>query len=242
MDFIKFVQDNFAHVAPILLAALIGLAITIERFRALVFSYPIRQSASFFEKIRILTLADKISEAIVLCDKNKGKPAANIVREGLLRAHQPEVMIEHGLEIALGEAQDRVKARTGFLSTIANVATLLGLFGTIVGLVQSFEAVGHASAQQRSALLAAGISTAMNATMLGLAVAIPAMVAFSFLMNRANRLNAELDRCVVRVLDILKQRHLATEAFQPGEAITAPPGLSVGQITTQSALSKAEMV
>jgi biopolymer transport protein ExbB len=94
-----------------------------------------------------------------------------------------------------------VQKRTVFLATIANVATLLGLFGTIAGLIQAFEAVGAADAQQKSALLAQGISTAMNATMLGLAVAIPCMIAFSFLMNRTNQLTGDIEQSAIRALD-----------------------------------------
>jgi hypothetical protein len=97
------------------------------------------------------------------------------------------------------------------VATIANVATLLGLLGTIAGLIHSFEAVGHADAQQKAALLAAGISTAMNATMLGLGVAIPCMVAFSFLVNRQNQLIGDVDQSAVQILDILKQRYYAAE-------------------------------
>ena len=150
-------------------------------------------------------------EAIAFCERYRSKLIAQVVREGLLRAHQPESLIEHGLEIAIGEASEKVQARTGFLATIANVATLMGLFGTIIGLIASFEAVGAASAQQRSALLAQGISTAMNATMMGLGVAIPCMLAYAFLMNKANRLNAELDQSAVRTLDLLKQRYFASD-------------------------------
>ena len=139
-----------------------------------------------------------------------------------MRAHQPDEMVEHGLEIAVGEATDRIRARTGFLSTIANVSTLLGLLGTILGLVQSFEAVGNANAQARSALLAAGISTAMNATMIGLGVAIPCMIAYSYLMNRSNRLVSELNRAAVRVLDMLKQRHYSAQEFAHGPTPPAP--------------------
>lgn len=111
---------------------------------------------------------------------------------------------------------------------IANVATLLGLLGTILGLIQSFEAVGNASAQQRSALLAAGISTAMNATMLGLAVAIPCMVAFSLLVNKSNKLNAEVERAAVRVMEMIKQRYFAGENSPGGggNVKTIQPGHS----------------
>lgn len=206
---LQFIQENFMHVAPILVAGVLGAVIILERTLAIFFSYPMPHPRGFFDKIRNYVLNERIGEAIAFCEHYRGKPIANVVREGLLRAHQPESVITHGLEIAVGEAQERIQARTSFLAMIANVATLLGLLGTIMGLIQSFEAVGTASAQQRSALLAAGISTAMNATMLGLAVAIPCMIAFSFLTNRSNRLNAEVERAAVRVMDVIKQRYFA---------------------------------
>ncbi len=216
-SFFNFIAENFWHVMPILASAAIAMIIILERGRALIFAYPLSQSRVFFDKIRDLVMSDRITDAIALCDRYKSKPMAYVVKEGLLRAHQPETLIEHGLQIAVGEVNERITARTSFLATIANVATLLGLFGTIMGLIQSFEAVGNANAQQRSALLANGISTAMNATMMGLAVAIPCMIAFSYLINRTNRLTAELDRSAVRILDLLKQRYYRTDSPTPEE-------------------------
>jgi biopolymer transport protein ExbB/TolQ len=204
--FINFIRHDFGHAAPILAAGGFGVAIILERIRALVFAYPIRNTPQFVEKIRDLVMADRVAEALTYTEQMGSKPAALVVREALLRAHQPEDLIHDGLELAVSEATQKVTARTAFLATIANVATLLGLFGTILGLIQSFQAVGSASAQQRSALLAQGISTAMNATMMGLAVAIPCMVAFSYLMNRSNRLNAEVEQMAMRMMDIIKQR------------------------------------
>jgi biopolymer transport protein ExbB len=218
----QFIQEHFAHVAPILAAGAIALVITFERLVALMWSYPLERPRAFYDKIRNLVLNERISEAVAYCERHRSKPAANIVREGLLRAHQPESVIAHGLEIAVGEAHEKIGARTAFLATIANVATLLGLFGTIMGLIQSFDAVGSANAQQRSALLAAGISTAMNATMLGLAVAIPCMIIYSYLTNRTNKLNAEAERAAVRVMDFIKQRYFA------GGHHDEPPGASHG--------------
>jgi hypothetical protein len=119
-------------------------------------------------------------------------------------------MIEDGLRIATHEAQSLVQKRIGYLATIANVSTLLGLFGTILGLIHSFEAVGHADAQQKSALLSAGISTAMNATLLGLGVAIPCMIAYSFLVNRANQLTSQIEDASLKTMDLLKQRFYST--------------------------------
>ncbi len=210
-NFFDFIRNHFFHAAPILAVGIVGAAILVERYRALAWVYPLRNSAQFYERLRDLIMSDRLAEAIAYCDQFGDKPVAQITREGLLRAHQPEVLIEDGLEIAVSEASQRITKRTQFLSTIANVATLLGLFGTILGLIQSFQAVGAAAAQERSALLAAGISTAMNATMLGLGVAIPAMMAFSFLMNRTNRLNVESEQAAVRILDLIRQRYYVAE-------------------------------
>jgi len=204
--FIDFILGNIGHIAPILIAAVVALAIIGERFKVLFQTYPLAGRHKFYERIRELVLADKIQDAIALCDQYPTKPAAQVAKEGLLRAHLPEEMINDGLNLVVGEWSESITKRTGFLSMIANVATLLGLFGTIAGLIQSFEAVGFADPQQKSAILAAGISTAMNATMMGLGVAIPAMVAFSFLMNKSNRLIGELDQCVLATLDIIRQR------------------------------------
>ncbi|MBK7963306.1 MAG: MotA/TolQ/ExbB proton channel family protein [Bdellovibrionales bacterium] len=203
---LKFIIENFSHVFPILLSGMFALVIVVERTAALVWTYNIAGFEPFIERVKMLVLKDRITEAIALCESYRSKPAARVVREGLMRANQPEQLIEHGLEIAVGDALEKINLRTAFLGTIANIATLFGLLGTIVGLVQSFDAVGSANAQDRASLLAKGISVAMNATMLGLGVAIPAMIAFSLLTNRANRLTAQVDSSAVRIKDLLKQR------------------------------------
>lgn len=221
MDFFK---NNLGHVAPILIAGVIALAIIIERSKALFQTYALKDTEGFFNQLRTLILAGKTNEALALCDQSIEKPVAKIAKQGLLRAHQPEHLIENGLHIEVSKATQAIQKRTGFLATIANVATLLGLFGTIAGLIHSFEAVGHADPQQKSALLAAGISTAMNATMLGLAIAIPCMVAFSFLMNRSNRLISEVEQSAVQTLDILKQRYFAVEEWITNDAHSKDDG------------------
>lgn len=205
---IQFLFENLAHMMPIIACGVIAIAIILERFRALVFVYPMGKTNAFFEKVRNLVIADRISEAVAFCDRYGSKPVARIVKEGLMRAHQPEEIVQHGLDLEVGESIDRIKARTNYLSMIANVSTLLGLIGTILGLIQSFEAVGSANAQQRSALLAQGISMAMNHTLWGLSVAVPCMVCYSFLMNKTNRLKSEFDRAVVRTLDVIQQRYI----------------------------------
>jgi biopolymer transport protein ExbB len=211
-EFFEFIRNSFGHVLPILIAAGFAIAIIVERSLALYSRYPIQNIEGFFGKITDLVMAGKVAEAVSVCDKLSQKPAAGVVKEALLRAHQPEQLIENGIELAVGKAVQSVQRGTQFLATIANVATLLGLLGTIAGLIQSFQAVGQADPAQKANLLTAGISQAMNATMMGLAVAIPCMVAYSFLTNRSNRLVAELDQAAVQTLDILKQRFYSVQS------------------------------
>ncbi len=212
MDFLTFLKDHWMHVAPILLAAAFAVAIVIERFQTLYRSYPMKDTHGFFDQIGRHVIDGNVQGALSHCEQQGQKPVAVVVKQALLRAQQPEALIESALEISIHEAQQSIQRRTAFLSTIANVATLLGLFGTIAGLISSFEAVGAADPQQKSALLAAGISTAMNATMMGLAVAIPCMVAFSFLMSQSNRVMAEVEQGAVRILDLLKQRYYRVQS------------------------------
>lgn len=212
MNFLEFIRTNLSHALPILIVGGFGIAIIVERAKALFVTYPIQDKKGFFDKITELVLSGKTSDAVLVCDNLPHKPLAQVVKAALIRSHLPETMIEHGLQISVGEATQAVHKRTAFLSTIANVATLLGLFGTIAGLINSFEAVGHADPQQKSALLAAGISTAMNATMLGLAVAIPCMIAFAFYTNRSNRLVADIENNAIRTLEIIKQSYYRVES------------------------------
>jgi biopolymer transport protein ExbB len=209
---VELVKENLLHIGPVLLVGLIGILIIIERLVSLFIRFPIINQKYFFEKIRELVLANKVLEAISVCEGYSSKPVARIVKEALMRAHQPEALIDNGLEISVNEAIQEVSARTPYLATIANVATLIGLLGTIIGLMHAFEAIGSANAQQKASLLAAGISTAMNATMIGLAVAIPCMICFSFLMAKTNRLIGDIEQAAVRISDFILQHYFDAES------------------------------
>lgn len=215
-NLIEFLKDNFFHVAPIIMAGVFAIAIIMERTTALVMTYPLGSVNSFMDKIRDHVMANRVGEAVTLCERYRSKPVAKVVKQALLRAHQPESLIEDGIEIVVAEAHEQIQNRTPYIATIANVSTLLGLFGTIIGLIHSFEAVGMVAAQQKAQMLAAGISTAMNATMMGLGVAIPSMVAYSFLMNKTNKLTAQVDQTAVKILDIIKQRYYDAEVQASG--------------------------
>ena len=203
MEFFEFMKNNFMHVAPILISALIAVAIILERAQTLFRVYSIQNTEGFFDKIKDLVSKGRMNDAVALCNTFAGKPCAEVVKSGLERVHQPEELIMNSIEMTRNKYAEKIQKRTSYLATIANVATLLGLLGTIAGLVESFAAVGHADPQQKAALLANGISTAMNATMLGLGVAVPCMIIFSFYINKANRLVSELEAAGLMTLDAI---------------------------------------
>lgn len=113
--------------------------------------------------------------------------------------------------------------RVGFLSMLGNVATLTGLLGTITGMIKSFAAVANANPADKAALLAAGISEAMNATAFGLITAIPALLAFAILQNRANILAEDMNQAALKAFNWLSYSYdpIATKA-QVGKTGRAP--------------------
>jgi biopolymer transport protein ExbB len=100
----------------------------------------------------------------------------------------------------------RLTRRLQYLPMMANVATLIGLFGTIYGLKGAFASVGAASAADRSGKLAEGIAIALNATGFGLATAIPLTVAHSYLAAQAEQIIEEVDEFSVRLINALVER------------------------------------
>lgn len=224
MDLMTFIKHHFWHAAPILACAMAGLVIAIERFIAFNDIYALKERGQFFEKLKIYVMADRLRDAIALCNLHDRKPLAHVVRQGLIRAHQPEEMVQDGMAMAVIQAQRLIQKRTAYLATIANVATLLGLFGTIAGLISSFDAIGKADPSRKSELLAAGISTAMTATMMGLGVAIPCMVIYSLLMNKQNRLVSELNESAIETMDIIRQRYYTQSPAGPSGGQGPSPG------------------
>lgn len=206
------------HVAPILISGVIASAIVIERAQTLFKTYSIQNADSFYDRIRDLVSRGQLNEAVALCNQFIGKPSADLIKSALERAHQPEELIMNSIELARNKYAEKIQKRTNYLATIANVATLLGLLGTIAGLIESFSAVGHADPQQKAALLANGISTAMNATMMGLGVAVPCMILFSFFINKANRLVAELESAGLMVMDSIMVFSLGTQSQTRGQS------------------------
>ena len=98
-----------------------------------------------------------------------------------------------------------IDKRVSYLAMLANIATLLGLLGTIQGLIQAFQAVGSADPTQKASILAGGISIALYTTAFGLVVAIPILIAYSILQSKAHRLVDDIDEFSVKIINLLSK-------------------------------------
>lgn len=202
---IKFVVESGTFGYAIVLTGIASLAIIIERVKTLYYDFNLK-TESFMAQLNSLLLSDKIEESVTFCEANKDKPVAHIIKSVLERADRDEESMKKSFEISFTEVLPKVVKRLGFLAMLANVATLLGLLGTIQGLILAFQAVAHADPSQKQTLLAEGISVAMNTTAMGLSVAIPVLVVQSLLSSKKDSILTDCAENGSRVLDLLTSR------------------------------------
>ncbi|MEE2757525.1 MAG: MotA/TolQ/ExbB proton channel family protein [Myxococcota bacterium] len=208
MDVIAtFYKQGGAWMHPILAMSIIGLGIMIERFIFLYFKYNINASA-FMAQIQKLVMANNIDRAIKLCSAAPSAALPRVIKAGLMRANKGPDEIQNAVEEATLEIVPIVTKRTTVLQQIANIATLLGLLGTILGLIAAFDALKNPNipADQRQSMLAGGIAMAMNTTAFGLIVAIPCLVAQVFLSSVTKKIIDEIDQYSVRLENLLVSR------------------------------------
>jgi len=165
-------------------------------------------------KIQTLVLARKADEALVLCSQMPDKPLANAFKTILEKADRDDDTIFQAHDIAMAENTPRLTKRLHYLSMLANVATLMGLLGTIHGLIISFAAVAQADPTQKQAMLANGIAVSMYTTALGLVVAIPAMIFYSILVSRQNHLVEQLVEKCGKLTEMLTGSHITSLSRQ----------------------------
>ena len=198
-------QQGGSMMGVILVVCVISIAFTLERFFRLYFQYYVNGTSFMFE-VQKYVLANDLDGAIRVCNGAGSAALPKVLKAGLQRASRSDEQIQNAIDAASLEVIPRLERRLPYLSTIANIATLLGLLGTITGLIKSFAAIAQADPAARQAILSAGISEAMNCTAFGLVTAIFTMVAYSILTNRATRIVEEVDEFGVKLLDLLSAR------------------------------------
>jgi biopolymer transport protein ExbB len=208
---IKFFQDGGLHMLPIALAFAAGLAVAIERFIYL--SRERSRNQAIWNALQPPLNAGDFRKAAEIANQSNAA-LGRMISYGMSRLGRRAEDIELALEEGLMEIMPRLEKRTGYLSMLANVATLLGLLGTIMGLIDAFAAVATASASEKAALLSAAISVAMNATAFGLVAAIPLLIASTFLMSRTAEIVDSLEMAAVKFTNLVRKVQIEKEIAQ----------------------------
>lgn len=199
---INFIVDSGFVGWVIIITGFVAMALVAERVQTLYFKYNVDPEI-LTNKVSGLISQKKLDEALSVCVQLEDKPLAKAFKQILQKADRDDETVFQAQDIAMAETVPLYTKRLHYLSMLANVATLLGLLGTIHGLILSFQAVAQADPAQKQALLAHGISVSMYTTALGLAVAIPAMVSYSFLISKQNHLLEQLTEKCSKITELL---------------------------------------
>lgn len=204
MEIVKFFQTGGPFMYPILIVLALGVAIALERFMY------IAKTEGSTKKLWGQLIAPLKSRdyagAKAIVDVG-ATPLALMLNYGFARqgAKGNREDIESAMEEGMMEVMPALEQRTHYLATFANIATLLGLLGTIIGLIQAFTAVAAADPAEKADLLSASISVAMNTTAFGLMAAIPLILVHSYLATKTARLVDNLEMAAVKCLNLMTQ-------------------------------------
>jgi biopolymer transport protein ExbB/TolQ len=203
---VSFVADAMREGGVLMWIILVfgiwGFAVALERFFFVFFRVGINAPA-FMAQVQRAVLDGDFDRAVRICNVEPSAALPRVLKAGLIRANRPESEIRDAMEEEELELYPLITRRIAYLPMIANVVTLIGLLGTIYGLILSFQAVGEETGAQRSTALAAGIAVAMWPTLLGLGVAIPLLVANGVIAARTNAILDELDHHALKLVNLL---------------------------------------
>jgi biopolymer transport protein ExbB/TolQ len=186
-----------------LIVSAVVLTIVVERFAFQMTRYRVN-SKEFFAQIKKLVTAGNIDRAIKLCEASD-YPILQLVKSGLTHANKGPDEIDAALSEKLSELKPQAEKRVGALWSLANIATLIGLLGTVSGLIATFAAIASASLSQadKQRMLSNGIAEAMYNTALGLAIAVFCMITHIILHTRAKAIQHDLESTMERTFNLL---------------------------------------
>ncbi len=155
--------------------------------------------------IRSLILDKRYTDAIQICDKRPNSPEMSVIKSGLVAVENGREAMKSALGGAVLEVSHKCEARVGYLALIANVATLLGLLGTISGLIKTFASIANADPAEKARMLGIGISEAMYATAAGLCVGIAAMVIHTLCVSKGESIVGDAQDTGLKVITWIEQ-------------------------------------
>jgi biopolymer transport protein ExbB/TolQ len=210
MGFLTSIIQSFTGEGAIIMWALFGLqifsiAIILERVRRLYFKdtiNPVKFVQSISQDIRRGELEKAHKKTSTLTETESVARITESALSASINLGSREE-IQTRLQEGVFNETTQLERGVGFLSVFANLATLLGLLGTIAGLIKAFLSIGNLSAAEKSVMLSQGIAMAMNTTAYGLIVAIPSLLAYAILQNRITKMSDDLNKAALQLLVLL---------------------------------------
>ncbi|PID26692.1 MAG: flagellar motor protein MotA [Candidatus Cloacimonadota bacterium] len=189
----------------LLAVGIIGLVITLERLLFL-FRSNLMNPEKFMKKVFKLIHEGNFNKAKSICDSAKPKLLPQVISEGLDFAKKSTENfssrdLQDGIDMKMMEIMPKLQARVSYINLIANVATLIGLAGTIFGLIIAFDAVANAADHLKTQQLSSGISAAMGTTIAGLIIAIPMNFFYTFITNKTTAIIDDIDEWSVKFIN-----------------------------------------
>ena len=208
---VRFFQGGGEFMYPIAVVLVFGAAIAIERYIYL--ARTAARNRGLWNEIVPLLAQGNFRQVVAITSKSDSA-IGQILNYGLARIQSARRRddIEKAMEESLMEVVPRLEKRTHYLATFANLATLLGLLGTVIGLINAFGAVATVNPAEKANLLSASISVAMNCTAFGLMTAVPLLFVHAFLQTKTTELIDSLEMASVKFLNAITERQQPTPA------------------------------
>jgi biopolymer transport protein ExbB len=197
-----FLANGGPVIWLILIAAAIAIVVFIER--ALFCHRAQINSAEFLNGVRNVLRRDNVVEAISICDATPG-PVARIVKTAILNRDRGRDRVREAVEEAGLTEVPLLEEKLNLLATIAQIAPLLGLLGTIVGFMEIFSQMQEAGLYAHVEMLAKGVWRALICAAAGIAVAIPAHAGYNYLVSRINKIVLDMERAAAEIVNIITE-------------------------------------
>jgi biopolymer transport protein ExbB len=199
---VRFFVTGGPFMYPILIVFAVGTAIAVERYVTL--TRVRRQNEGMWSKLQPALTKGDFEKARAMTSKDDSTVsrllAMGLARQGAVRRRED---IEIAMEESMMEIIPQLEKRTAYVALFASIATLLGLLGTIMGMIEAFTAVANANPAEKADLLSASISVAMNTTAFGLIAAIPLLVTHSVLSAKTGEIVDSLEMASVKALNVI---------------------------------------